>query len=114
MYISNPEKLKLAVPTKNGTLFINEQDIIYCQANGSYTQIHTAENNTLLITKGLHKIKHSLSAEFVRIHHSYIVNLHHVVGYSIDKPNSVTLTDGTVLNVSRNRKKSFLDCYKVI
>lgn len=111
---NNPKTLKLAVPTKNGTLFINEQDIIYCQANGSYTKIFTSENNTLLITKGLHKIQDSFSDEFIRIHHSFIVNLNHVVGYSIDKPNSVTLTNGTVLNVSRNRKKSFLDCYKII
>ena len=111
---TNPKILKLAVPTKNGTLFINEQDIIYCQANGSYTQVHTSENNTLLITKGLHKIQHTLSDDFIRIHHSFIVNLNHVVGFSINKPNSITLTDGTVLNVSRNRKKAFLDCYKAI
>lgn len=114
MYTNNPKGLKLAVPTKNGTLFLNEQDIIYCQAKGSYTQIYTRENSTLLITKGLHKVQASLSEEFIRVHHSYIVNLNHVVGYAISKPNSITLTEGTVLNVSRNRKKAFLDCYKAV
>jgi len=113
--LDDPKKMRLAVPTKNGKIFINEEDIIYCKAEGSYSTLYLNNNESILITRGLRKVHEAFSpGTFVRIHHSFIVNISHIVGYSMSSKNCVTLTDGTVLTVSRNRKKSFFEKYKII
>lgn len=49
-----------------------------------------------------------LSQGFAKCHNAYLVNLHHVMALM---PNTVRLSDGTELPVSRARKKSFLDSF---
>lgn len=107
--------MRLAVPTKKGTRFINEEDILYCKANGSYTEIFDVQKNSFLITKGLSKLhKAFLPGTFSRIHHSHIVNLAHITGYALDGENTVTLSNGTILKVSRSRKKLFFEQYRIV
>ena len=44
---------KLAVPTQDGIDFYNTQDIIYCKADGSYTDIMLRNNQHTLVCKNL-------------------------------------------------------------
>lgn len=111
----DPKRMRLAVPTKNGKIFINEEEILYCKAEGSYTTLYLKDRENILITRGLRKVNEAFSpGTFVRIHHSYIVNISHIIDYSVNGKNCVTLIDGTILNVSRNRKKSFFEKYKIV
>ena len=111
----DPKKMRLAVPTKNGRIFVDEKNILYCKAEGSYTTLYLVDSEAILITRGLRKVHEAITpGVFVRIHHSYIVNIYHIVNFSVNRKNCVTLTDGTILSVSRNRKKSFFEKYKVI
>ena len=110
-----PTYMRLAVPTKKGKIFINEDHILYCKAEGSYTTLYLENAEEILITRGLRKVQEAITpGAFVRIHHSFLVNIAHIVDFSVKGKNCVTLTDGTVLSVSRSRKKSFFEKYKIL
>ena len=115
MLANNQKQPKLAVPTKHGTIFVEEEEILFCKASGSYTNIYLENKSMLIIAKSLRKVHEAFPLGiFIRIHNSHIVNSHHIVGYSMNGQSSVTLTDGTILSVSRNRKKSFFEQYRII
>jgi two-component system response regulator LytT len=57
--------------TKNTEVFV--EDILYCEANGSYTEIVTA-NQTFSKRINLKDFLMQLDESFVRVHRSYIVN----------------------------------------
>jgi two-component system LytT family response regulator len=100
---------KLAVPTLQGIDFFNTQDILYCKAEGSYTQIILKNNQQALVCKNLKDFE-SLLAEsgFFRVHHSYIINLAHVEKYVKGEGGYVVLTENHHVDVSRRKKEEFL------
>lgn len=100
---------KLAVPTLQGIDFFNTQDILYCKAEGSYTQIILKNNQQALVCKNLKDFE-SLLAEsgFFRVHHSYIINLAHVEKYVRGEGGYVVLTENHHVDVSRRKKEEFL------
>jgi DNA-binding LytR/AlgR family response regulator len=76
-------------------------DILYCQANESYTDVHLLNGRTYNISKNLKHICSLLSADFIRIHRSYVVHSEQVKQvFKIKRLFMARLNDGTVLNVS--------------
>ena len=107
----------IAVNTKNGILFINEIDIIYCQAQGSYTYLFLEDPTPkkITISKSLNKVLETLgSDQFIRIHQSFAVNLVHVVRYDRAPKNVVVMSSGISLPVSRNRKDGLMDSFNIL
>ena len=45
---------------------------------------------------------------FIRVHHSYIVNLNEVTKYVRGEGGYLVMTDGSTVNVSRSRKDSLM------
>ncbi|MBW6484360.1 MAG: response regulator transcription factor [Vicingaceae bacterium] len=92
-------KKQLEIITSKGIELILESDILYCEAEGSYTKIVT---NSKLITQRitLKKITEKLSNDFVRIHRSFIVNKQKI---TTQKANSVFINESQ-LPVSRAYK----------
>lgn len=67
---------KIAVKSRNDMVLIDERDIVYIRADGSYTHIILKNGNNLFVTKQLKYFESILTTDyFVRVHHSYIVNL---------------------------------------
>ena len=76
-------------------------DILYCQADESYTEVHLLDGRTYNISKNLKHICPLLSADFIRIHRSYVVHGGQIKQvFKIKRLFMVRLNDGTVLNVS--------------
>jgi len=100
---------KLAVPTQDGIDFYNTQDIIYCKADGSYTDIMLRNNQHTLVCKNLIDFENLLTdSGFCRVHHSYLVNLRHVQKYIKGEGGYVILTDNHHVDISRRKKEEFL------
>ena len=100
---------KIPLPSSNGILFINESDIIRCEANGRYTIIYTTTEKKLTITKTLKEIESLLgSGHFFRVHNSHIINLETIKKYHRGKGGTVELTDGSIVEVSSSRKEELL------
>jgi two-component system response regulator LytT len=89
----------IQVITNKGTKKIAEQEILYCEAEGSYVKIVT-ENGTFIQRMTLKKTLELLSDDFIRIHRSFVVNQH-----KISSSKSTTIYIGEVqLPVSRAYK----------
>lgn len=98
---------RIALPVKDGFEFITYNQISYCKADSNYTKIYVNQRKEYLASKTLGYFSDILPACFQRIHKSYLVNLNYVSSYN-KQDDTVTLLDGTVLEVSTREKVEFL------
>jgi len=102
---------KIIVPISNGIQVIPVNDILYCEADNTYTKIfrEQAKNRKMLVTRPLADIERKLPAnQFARIHRKYLVNLAFVESFKRDDGGIVVLQDGTELLVSKAKRDDFL------
>jgi two-component system LytT family response regulator len=100
---------RIALPTMEGYLFVNVDEIIHCDADDNNTMIHFADGHKMLITKTLKDLEELLEGnDFCRIHHSHLVNINHIRKYVRGNAGYVVMTNGASVNVSRSRKEQFL------
>jgi two-component system LytT family response regulator len=100
---------KLAVPTLEGIDFFKTDDIIYCEADGSYTTLYLTDRPKQLISKNLKEFEDLLvPTGFCRVHNSHLINMKHITKYIKGDGGYVILTDGHYVDISRRRKDVFL------
>lgn len=100
---------KFAVPTLEGLLFLNTEEIIYCEADRNYTTIYLRANRNVVVSKSLGDFEELLTASgFYRIHHSFLINMDHIQEYVKGDGGYVKLSDGHHADVSRRKKEQFL------
>lgn len=105
----NPLEMRLCLPTLKGFIVLKLEDIIYCEAERSYTIFHLEGNKTVTVSKPLLEYDTLLKdTTFLRIHKSFLVNLHHVKEYQRGEGGLVIMTDNTEIEVSRRKKEEFL------
>lgn len=106
-----PEKIIL--PTFEGFVVINLNDIVRCEAEGNYTHFFLADSRKILISKNLNNFEKLLSEiHFCRVHHKHLVNLAYVGNYHKGKGGTILMKDGDAVDVSESRKQPFLDQLK--
>ena len=104
-----PSEMKLCVTSLKGFQVVHLSDIIYCEAESSYTIFHLTNGTNIVASKSI--IDYELLLEdnfFCRIHKSYLINLAHIKEYVRGEGGSVILTNGREVEVSRRRKDAFL------
>ena len=100
---------KLALPSADGFIFIRPKEIIFCEADGNYTQVHLVGGRKQVITKTLKDFEKLLPCEFFfRTHNSYIINLSYIKKYNKGE-GTLTMENGATLDVAKRKKVSFLD-----
>ena len=100
---------KVAIPTHDGIDFFNTDDIIYCQAEGSYTTLFMVNHTKELVARTLKDFENLLSTSgFCRVHNSSLINLKHVQKYVKGEGGYVILTEGHHTDISRRKKEEFL------
>ena len=68
-----PHKLKFS--TRTGFLMLDPEDVIYCHAEGNYTEIYTVKGEKEIVTTNLGKLERSLPKNiFYRMSRFHIVN----------------------------------------
>ncbi len=104
---------KLTIPTLDGFLFITVRDILYCRAINNYTEFHLTTDEKLVSSHTLGYYDELLSArDFFRVHRSYLVNLAHIKMYKRGDGGTIIMSDGEEIEVSRNKKETFLKLFK--
>ena len=107
------QKMKLCIPSLKGFQVVEIMDIIYCEANGNYTQFHLGNRSTIVASKAIHEYEELLrDSSFVRVHKSCIINLEHVKEYIRGEGGSIILSDNTEVEVSRRKKDLFINRMK--
>lgn len=82
---------------------LKTSEIIMCRADGYCTNFHLTGGRKVVSSKNLKQYEDLLSDQnFLRVHHSFIVNLSHVCSYT--RQGEIVLTEGN--------KASFGDAYK--
>ena len=100
---------KLAIPTTEGLLFINVTDIIFCQAESSYTTIYLKNKDKIVSSKTLKDYEDLLAQHsFYRVHHSFLINLYEVKRYLKGDGGTVVMNNGAELPVAKRKKDEFL------
>lgn len=103
---------KIALNTHDGMLFVPPKEIIRCESASNYTYIHLTHNRKYLQAKTLKEIEETLiHYQFFRIHHSHLINLHHVERYVRADGGAVFMSDGTQIVPSRNKKEAFIELF---
>jgi two-component system LytT family response regulator len=93
----------IVVPNLRGFEVLKINDIILCKADGYCTNFHIAGNKKIVSSKNLKQYESLLSEyNFIRVHHSYLINLNHVISFT---------RQGEILMVENN-KASLGDSFK--
>lgn len=100
---------KVAIPTLDGFDFIPVQDVLYCVADGNYTDVVMISGKRHLVSRTLRDIAGMLGDPlFFRVHQSYLINLDHMIRYVRGSGGYVVMRDGTQIPVARSRKEELL------
>lgn len=82
-------------------------EIIMCQADGYCTNFYLTADRKIVSSKNLKHFCGLLEGDkFVRIHHSYLINIDHVEGYS--KQGEIFLTEGYKAYLGDSYKNDFI------
>jgi two-component system LytT family response regulator len=105
---------KISLPINNGEFtIIDIDDILYCQADGSYTNFYTTDNKVYITSNNLKKVESILMhATFFRIHRSTLLNLKHIVQFN--NTGELVLSNKKKLLVSSRNKTNFLRALKLM
>ncbi len=104
---------KVALPTLEGLTFVETKNIVRFKADGSYTEVWLTDGKMIMLSKNLKEIESiTEGAGFCRIHKSHVVNLRHIDRYNKTLGGTLEMSDGAILDVSRRRKREFLDLWK--
>lgn len=109
--IEHPKKQlnKLAIPTLDGLLFFDINDIVHLEASSNYTCIHFLAKPKITASKTLKEFEEILPEDiFFRTHHSHIINLNYIKRYIKGDGGQIELQNGTYADVSRRKKEEFL------
>ncbi len=113
-HINRNQKIKkLAVGTSEGYILVDFDSILYLQSDNNYTTFYLTNNSKFIATKNLgYYEKKLLNEQFIRIHHSTIVNLVKITKYVKADGGRVIISTNKSLQVSRNRKANLIRLLK--
>jgi two-component system LytT family response regulator len=98
---------KIVLQTAETIYVVRMEDIIYLQADGSYTRFYTTSHGVLTITKKLIDFEYlENNGPFFRTHRSYIVNLNHIK--KVDKKEFILIMNNDAEVYLAQDKKNLL------
>jgi two-component system LytT family response regulator len=100
---------RIALPTMEGLQLLPVDSIISCASSSNYTILSLKDNQKLIVSRTLKEIEEMLGDySFLRVHHSYMVNLNETRKYIKGEGGQLIMSDGSSIDVSRSRKDELL------
>lgn len=110
MHNNSSSESKIGIGMAEKIVFVNISDIMYCEANGSYTNVFFNDGRKMVASKSLVDFELQLTDhKFFRIHHSSLINLNRVKEYQRHAGGYVIMENGKQLEVSQRKRKDFLE-----
>lgn len=103
----------IGIQTANEVNFFHVMSIVSITAEGSYSRIVLSDKRRVLVGRKLGEMEACLPDYFLRIHHSHVVNLHHVLKFIKNCNSYVMLSNGEELPVSKSRRKDLLERFMI-
>lgn len=100
---------RIPLPTADGFVMVNIEEILRCQGDGAYTHFHLTTGKTITVSYNLGEFEKQLTPYgFFRIHNSHLINLKYLMRYNKGRGGVVIMNDNTELDVSARRKDDFI------
>lgn len=108
-----PEKVtpnRIALTSGDGLIFVPTSDILYCEAEGNYTNVYLANGKKILVSKVLKDIDEALAGpDFFRVHSSFLININHIKKFIRGEGGYIVMNNDATVNVSRSKRQEFMD-----
>lgn len=102
----NRNKHKIALSTAKGYELVYINEIMYCEADGSYTHFHFREGPELVVSKNLKYYENMLvEYGFIRSHNTVLVNLRYIKTIERSSGGGIIMEDGKTLAVSKTKRQ---------
>ncbi len=99
---------QIVLKDSEASYFVKVADILYCEAEGSYTKFYVLNNTPIIISKNLSIYEELLALYgFIRTHHSYLVNPTKIKMYDKADGGTLILDSGHTVPIS-HRKKDYV------
>ena len=91
------------------TYFIKTADILYCEAEGSYTKFYFSNSEPIFVSNNLKEYEDMLKPMgFIRTHHSYLVNPEKIKMYDKTDGGMLILEGGYSIPLSQRKRDAIL------
>jgi len=104
---------KIGLPVADGVVFVNTDDIVKCEAKGSYTVVYMANKKNITSARSLKELEgHLTTQNFVRVHNSWVINTKYLKKYYRGKNSYMEMEDGSTVSISLRKKSDILSFLK--
>ncbi len=105
---------KIPISTSNSVVFIGIDEIMFMKAEGAYTKIFLANQNSILASKGLKHFEDLVSSEkhFLRTHKSFIANINYVTELVRSSGGYLKIRDYEI-GISSDKVAQFMELMKL-
>jgi len=101
--------LFLEIQVKDGVIYLKQQEIVKLVAARNYTEVYMDNGTKYVASKSLREFEPRLDpGTFYRCHKSYIVNLRKVQKFVNHDGLYALISDGSMIDISKNLKDDFL------
>jgi two-component system LytT family response regulator len=107
-----PKTRRVALTASDHLVFVDTNDIIYCESDSNYTNFFLVKGEKVMISKTLKDVEEILEgADFFRIHASFLINMKHVSKFTRGDGGYVVMSNNQQITVSRKKKDEFFEMF---
>lgn len=107
-----PKARRVALTASDHLVFVDTNDIVYCESDSNYTTFFLAHGEKVIVSKTLKDVEEILEgADFFRIHASYLINMKHVAKFTRGDGGYVVMSNQQHITVSRKKKDEFFEMF---
>lgn len=106
---------RIAVPNRNGLSYYEAGDILYVEADGSYSVMHLAGSKTVTVTRKIKDFEETLATKgFIRVHKSFLVNISHISELHRDDSGYLLMANQARIPISPKDKEAIIQRIKKV
>jgi two-component system, LytTR family, response regulator len=110
-----PKVKRIALTASDHLVFVDTNDILYCESDSNYTTFFLTNGEKVIISKTLKDVEEMLDGnDFFRIHASYLINMKHVSKFTRGDGGFVVMSNNQQISVSRKKKDEFFEMFSKI
>jgi two-component system LytT family response regulator len=99
---------RICLSTADRFEFVHVDEIILCEANGSYTNVSLKGNKKIMVSKNLKEYETLLADEnFMRVHNSFLINLNEVKQFVKSEGGYILMNDNQQVSISPKKRDEF-------
>ncbi len=107
------QKKKIVLRTQENVHLVELQHITFCESEGSYTFINTANGDRILITRTLKDFDDMFcDSGFYRVHKSYLVNLTQIKRFEKHEGGYIILNNDQKIPVASRKREELLELFE--